>query len=144
MRFLEVLAVEDNPADLAWLQDVMGKTGLKYRISVANDGAEAVDFLLKRGAYAQAPDLDLILLDVHLPKATGYEALRQIPNAQKLPVCVLTSSTAEKEIFRKEFGIEGAKYLLKPVSSEALLGCLSSYDHLRPIAEEIASDLGPD
>jgi chemotaxis family two-component system response regulator Rcp1 len=102
MRLLEVLAVEDNPADLVWLQNVVGKTGLNYRISVTSDGAEAGDFLLKRGAHAQAPDLDLILLDVHLPEATGYEALRQIPNAKKLPICVLTSSAAEKEIFCKE------------------------------------------
>jgi two-component system, chemotaxis family, response regulator Rcp1 len=138
MRQLEVLAVEDNPADLGWLNYVMDKSGLKYRITVANDGAKAVDFLTKRGLYVDVPKPDLILLDVHLPKVTGYEALRQIPNARELPICVLTSSEAERDLFRKEFGIEGAKYLIKPVSPEALLACLRSYDHLRPIAEALS------
>jgi two-component system, chemotaxis family, response regulator Rcp1 len=138
MRRLEILAVEDSPTDLAWLEHVMAKSGLEYKISVANDGAKAVDFLLKRGGYADAPDPDLVLLDVHLPKATGYEALRQIPHAQKLPICVLTSSSAEQDLFRREFGIAGAKYLIKPVSTEALLACLRSYDHLRPIVEELS------
>jgi CheY-like chemotaxis protein len=102
---LEVVAVEDSPADLAWLEHVLERSGLEYKISLANDGAKAVDFLLKR----------------HLPKATAFEALRQIPHAQKLPICVLTSSAAEQDLFRREFGIEGAKYLIKPVSTEASL-----------------------
>jgi CheY-like chemotaxis protein len=137
-RPLEVLAVEDNPADIAWLKHVMEETGLEYRISVANDGLAAIDFLLKRGAHTESPNPDLVFLDVHLPKLTGYEALRQVPNAKKLAICVLTSSSAEREIFRQEFGIEGSAYLIKPVSRGSLLACLKSFDKLRPIAEQLA------
>jgi CheY-like chemotaxis protein len=116
----------------------MKTIGLEHRLSVANDGAEAVDFLLKRGSHSEAPDPDLVFLDVHLPKATGYEALRQIPNAHQLPICVLTSSTAELDLFRKEFGIEGARYLIKPVSPKTLLDCLRSHPHLRSITAKLS------
>ena len=65
----------------------------------------------------------------------GIEVLRKIPNANKLPICVLTGSTAARDLFRREFGIQ--TYLNNPVSRASLIGCFRCYDHLRPIAEEL-------
>ncbi len=79
-----------------------------------------MDFLLKRGTYSQAPTPDLIFLDVHLPRFNSIEILRQLPNAQNLPICVLTSSESERSAFRNEFGIGDSDYVLKPISHEKL------------------------
>ena len=139
MRLIEVLAVEDNSADLFGLKSVLAETGVEHRLSVADNGERAVSFLLKKGEYAQAPTPDLILPDVHLPVLNGFEVLREVPNADELPICVLTSSNAERDLFRKEFGIQGLKYLIKPVTRDSLLACFRCYDHLKPIAEELAT-----
>ncbi len=138
MRRIEVLAVEDSSSDLFQLKRVLSEIGVEHSLSVADDGQRAVDFLLKRGPYAEAPTPDLILLDVHLPLLNGLEILRTVPNADQLPVCVLTSSNEEREMFKREFGIRNTSYLNKPVTRESLLNCFRSYDQLKPIAEEIA------
>src|SRR5437762_10862326 len=100
MRQVELLAVEDNSTDLFWLKEVLNQIGLPHALSVAEDGVRAVKFLLKQGEYAQAPTPDLILLDFHLPILTGLEVLHQVPNAEALPICVLTSSDAERAAFK--------------------------------------------
>jgi CheY-like chemotaxis protein len=79
---------------------------LTCSLSAVSDGEHAVDFLLKRGQYSSAPTPDLIFLDVNLPKLSGIDVLRQVPNAHKLPICVVTSSESERQIFRREFGIQ--------------------------------------
>ena len=139
MRRIEVLAVEDSSPDLFRLKTVLSETGVEHHLSVVDDGKRALSYLLKKDEYAEAPTPDLILLDVHLPRLTGFEVLREVPNVDKLPICVLTSSTAERDLFAEEFGIHGVRYLIKPVTRESLLKCFRCYDHLRPIAEELAS-----
>ena len=123
MRKLEVLAIEDNPADLACLEFVLEEIGLQCRLWPASDGEQALDYLLKRGSCVEAPAPDLIFLDVHLPKLNGIEILRKVQNAQELPICVLTSSAEERKIFRDEFGIRDPNYLIKPVNSQDLRQC---------------------
>jgi len=106
--------------------------GLDYSFSAATDGEDAVNFLLKRGKYLQAPTPDLIFLDAHLPMLNGIEVLRQVPNARELPICVLTSSAAERNIFQREFGIQDSNYLLKPVTHGSILESSCCCDHLKP------------
>jgi len=137
MKRIEVLAVEDNSADLFWLKSILREIGVEHRLSVAVDGLQAVNFLLKRGDYAESPTPDLIFLDVHTPMLTGPEVLRQIPNAHKLPVCVLTGSNTERELSHREFGIEGSNYLIKPLSRQSLLACFRAHKHLQPIVENL-------
>lgn len=129
-----VLVVEDNSSDLFWLKKVLGDVGIDHALSVADDGQRAVEFLCRRGEFANAPTPDLILLDVHLPSLTGVEVLRSVPQAEKLPICVLTSSRAEQEVFKREFGIAGLRYLIKPVTVTSLLDCLRSIDSLPFVA----------
>jgi two-component system, chemotaxis family, response regulator Rcp1 len=135
MHSVEVLMIEDNAADRFWLEYVLKSLRLNCSFSSVADGESAVDFLLKRGKYAEAPTPDLIFLGVHLPMLNGKEVLRHVPNAQELPVCVLTSSEDERTLFRREFGIQDSNYLLKPVSQESLLASSCCQDHLNPDAD---------
>lgn len=135
---MKLLAVEDNYADIHWLKMVLDRMGVVYTLSVVTDGAKAVDFLLKRGPYAEAPDPDLVLLDLNLPKLTGVEVLESVPHSEKLPVCIITGSPAERERVMQRFGIRRIAYVVKPVDRDRLLNCFRCYDHLRPVAEELA------
>ena len=121
MRKIEILLVEDNPTDRFWLEYAIQLLGQNCSFSSVADGEQALDFLLKRGRYSQAPTPDLIFLDVHLPIMDGIEVLRNIPNARELPICVLTSSAAHRNLFHREFGVQDSNYLLKPVSQDSLL-----------------------
>jgi two-component system response regulator len=121
MRKIEILVIEDNAADRFWLEYVLRMVGQNCSVSSVTDGEQALDFLLRRGMYSQAPTPDLIFLDAQLPVMDGIEVLRNIPNARELPICVLTSSTAHRNLFHQEFGVQDSNYLLKPVSQDSLL-----------------------
>jgi two-component system response regulator len=129
-RQVEVLVIEDDDLDRFWLQHTVQMCGRNCAFSTVADGEQAVDFLLKRGEYDQAPTPDLIFLDVHLPIFDGIEILRQLPNARKLPICVLTTSVSERARFRAEFGIQDSDYILKPVSREKLQASPRCHDQL--------------
>ncbi len=135
---MKLLAVEDNYADIHWLKMVLDRMGVVYTLSVVTDGQKAVDFLLKRGEYSEASEPDLVLLDLNLPKLTGVEALEAIPHSERLPVCIVTGSPAEREQVMRRFSIRRIAYMVKPVDRERLLNCFRCYDHLRPSAEELA------
>src|SRR5712691_11849141 len=100
MRRVKLFAAEDNYADIDWLKTVLDGMGIVYDLSVVTDGEKAVDFLLKRGEYVKVPDQDLIILDLNLPKVKGIDILHAVPNSEKLPVCIVTSSTTEREILK--------------------------------------------
>lgn len=138
MRRIHLLAVEDNWADVHWLKMILDRMGVVYSLSVVTDGEKAVDFLLKRGAYTEAPDPDLVLLDLNLPKLNGVEVLRAVPHAAQLPVCIVTGSQEERDLLKEQFGIRRIAYVVKPVDRDRLLNCFRCYAHLRPVAEELA------
>jgi chemotaxis family two-component system response regulator Rcp1 len=139
MNRFKFLVVEDNDLDVLKLQTTLKEMGVECSLSVVTDGEAAVDFVLKRGRYAGAPNPDLIFLDLHLPKLSGIEVLRAIPNSRALPICVVTGSGAERDALKNQFGVRRIAYLIKPVDRYGLLNCFRCYDHLRPIAEEISA-----
>jgi len=118
----EVLVVEDNAADRFWLEYVLQSTGVKCALSVVSDGEQALDFLLKRGEYIDAPTPNVIFIDAHLPKRDGIDILRELPDAGRLPICIVTSSEADRKSFREEFGIDDSNYMLKPLDHASLTG----------------------
>ena len=138
MRRVKLFVAEDSDVDLDWLKVVLDQMGVVYDLSAVQDGEQAVDFLLKRGQYSKAPDPDLIVLDLNLPKLKGIEVLQSVPHPEKLPVCIITGSELEREVLRKKFGIRRIAYLIKPVDRERILNTFRAYDHLRPLAEELA------
>ena len=141
MNRFKFLVVEDNDLDVFQLRTTLKEMGVECSLSVVTDGEAAVDFVLKRGGYPRVPSPDLIFLDLHLPKLSGIEVLRAIPNSRSLPICVITASGAERDALKKQFGVRRIAYLIKPVDRYGLLNCFRCYDHLRPIAEEISAAL---
>jgi chemotaxis family two-component system response regulator Rcp1 len=138
MRRIKLFAAEDNYADIYWLKVVLDRMGVSYDLSVVTDGEQAVNFLLKRGQYADAPTPDLIILDLNLPKKDGVEVLRSVPNPEKLPICIITGTALERDRLKTMFGIRRIAYLVKPVDRERILNCFRCYDHLRPLADELS------
>ena len=136
MSHIHIAVAEDNSADLFRLQTVLSELRIDFDLTIAVNGEEARDFILKQGRFSNSPRADLILLDVQMPKLTGLEVLREIPYSGELPVCMLTSSEREKELIKKHFAPKQISYLMKPVDGEHLVECLRCYDHLRPVAEE--------
>ncbi|HEX4574796.1 MAG TPA: response regulator [Gemmatimonadales bacterium] len=119
-REVEVLLVEDNPADAELTLHSLRQHSLADHVRVARDGVEALDFLFCRGAFAGRSFTDpptLVLLDIKLPKVDGLEVLRQLkadPRTQPIPVVMLTSSNIERDLVTSyQSGVNS--YVQKPV-----------------------------
>jgi CheY-like chemotaxis protein len=114
---VNILLVEDNPGDVRLTQEALREGKLMNTLHVAGDGVEAIDFLRRRGKFAQAPEADIILLDLNLPRMDGREVLAEIkidPLLKKIPVIVLTTSAAEEDIIGA-YNLYANCYITKPV-----------------------------
>ena len=116
-KLVEILLVEDNPGDVRLTQEAFKEDKLKNKLSVVNDGEEAMAFLRREGQYADAPRPDIILLDLNMPKKDGREVLAEIkedPELKRIPVVILTTSKAEEDILRT-YDLHANCYITKPV-----------------------------
>jgi two-component system, chemotaxis family, response regulator Rcp1 len=114
---IEILLVEDNPGDVRLTIEAMREGRVCNRISVAQDGIEALQFLRREGPYWDAPRPDLILLDLNMPRKDGREVLAEIKEDQdlkRIPVVILTTSEAEQDIVRT-YDLHANCYVTKPV-----------------------------
>ena len=114
---IDILLVEDNPGDVRLTREALRDARIHNRLFVARDGAEALDFLHRRGEHAGAPRPDLILLDWNLPRKNGREVLEEIktdPDLRRIPVVVLTTSQAEEDVLRA-YDLHANCYIPKPV-----------------------------
>lgn len=115
---LNILLVEDNAAHAELVMDNLRDHRIANDISLAKDGAEALDFLFQRGKYENAPRPNLILLDLRLPKLDGMEVLKIIKEDNTLsdiPVVILTTSDADNDVI-KAYKNRANSYLVKPVN----------------------------
>jgi CheY-like chemotaxis protein len=114
-----ILLVEDSPKDLELTLAALAKSQLANEVVVARDGAEALDFLYKRGAFAGRAGANpaVVLLDLKLPKVDGLEVLEKLkgdPAMRNTPVVMLTSSREERDVVRSyELGVNA--FVVKPV-----------------------------
>lgn len=122
----KILLVEDNPKDLELALAALEESHLANEVAVARDGAEALDYLRRQGAFATRPDTlpVVVLMDLKLPKLNGLEVLARIradTALKQLPVVVLTSSREEPDLERcYELGVNA--YIVKPVDFEQVMG----------------------
>lgn len=117
---VEILLVEDNPADVELTLRALRKEKLGNNVHVARDGEEALDFLFCRGPYEgrsfQRPPR-IVLLDLKLPKVDGLEVLRQAKSDERtrsIPIVILTSSKEERDLVNG-YHLGANSYIQKPV-----------------------------
>lgn len=125
---IRILLVEDNPGDVVLTREGLRDARIRNELHVASDGEEALDFLFRRGAHAEAPRPDLILMDLNLPRRPGLEVLAEVkadPALQKIPVVILTSSRAEEDIV-KAYAAHANCFVSKPVDLEQFLKAVRS------------------
>jgi two-component system response regulator len=97
---------------------------------VGGDGEEAIEFLHRRGAYVDAPRPDIVLLDLNLPRVDGNEVLAEIkshPDLAKIPIIVLTSSSAEADI-QRAYELHANCFISKPVDFTEFLAAVRSLE----------------
>jgi len=114
---IEILLVEDNPADARLTLETLKEEKLNNKLNVVKDGVEALAYLRQEGEFTNAVRPDLILLDLNLPRKDGREVLSEIKNNPKLktiPIVVLTVSEAEKDIFAA-YNLHANCYISKPL-----------------------------
>lgn len=120
METRDILLVEDDTNDIELTLTALEEYNLANRVVIARDGAEALDYLYRRGAYAARPANHpvIVLLDLQMPKVDGLEVLRQVksdPALKIIPVVVLTSSDQEQDIVESyDLGVNA--YVVKPVA----------------------------
>ncbi|WP_168712581.1 response regulator [Streptomyces sp. A0958] len=127
---IEILLVEDDPGDELMTREAFLDNKIRNKLHVARDGEEALDFLYRRGAHAEAPRPDLILLDLNLPKYDGRQVLEQIkqdPVLSLIPVVVLTTSSAEEDILRS-YKLHANAYVTKPVDLDQFIAAVRQID----------------
>lgn len=116
-RPVEILVVEDSPADARLAREALLNGSIPKRISVVSDGAQAIDFLRRRGEFTRAPRPDIVLLDLNLPKRDGLEVLEEIksdPGLRSITVIVLTTSSFSRDV-NKAYELLANCYIVKPV-----------------------------
>jgi CheY-like chemotaxis protein len=120
-----ILLIDDDPSDVFLVQRAFAKLGLSSQLLVVNDGEEAIRYLSGEGKYAdreQFPIPALILLDLKMPRKSGFEVLawlRSRPTLRRLPVVVLTSSNQMPDINRA-YDVGANSYLVKTANPQAM------------------------
>lgn len=123
IKLAEILLVEDNDGDVELTREAFEEVKFRYNLHVAQDGDIALDFLFKRNGYEDAVTPDIILLDLNLPKTDGKEVLEFIkadPLLKRIPVIMLTSSKAHKDII-ETYDLHANCYIVKPVDAEKFI-----------------------
>jgi CheY-like chemotaxis protein len=125
MQAARILLAEDSSQDVELTLNALAEQNITNSVAVARDGAEALDYLYKRGKFADRENGNpvLLLLDLKMPKVDGLEVLRTVksdPRLRTIPVVVLTSSREEQDVVRSyELGVNA--YVVKPVEFDKFL-----------------------
>ena len=128
---LEVLVVEDNPADAMLMKRILREGAVPHHLTIVPDGVEAMRYLRQEGPYRGAKTPHLVLLDLNLPRKSGFEVLADIkadPELKIIPVIVLTSSGSAQDI-AKSYALGANSYLRKAASLEASFDLFNSIQH---------------
>jgi two-component system response regulator len=121
-----ILLVEDNPDDVMLTQRALKKGHVLNPLVIAEDGAKALEFLFAKGEFSQRDTNDrpsLILLDLKLPKVSGFEVLDAIKNdplLKRVPVVILTSSKQEEDVIHG-YDLGANSYIRKPVNFDTFI-----------------------
>ncbi len=127
-RPIEILLVEDSPADVLITREAFEEAKLLNTLHVVEDGVQALEFLRRQGSYADAPRPDLILLDLNLPRKNGREVLAEIkadPQLKSIPVVILTTSSLDEDVLNA-YDLHANCYVIKPVGFDNFFKAVQS------------------
>jgi len=127
---MNVLLVEDNPADVFLTEAAFEEAGFCGTLHVARDGEEALQFVRGEGSFQQARRPDLILLDLNLPRLDGFEVLRALKwddAYRSIPIVVLTTSNAPADI-RRAYELHANSYTTKPATLPEFVAFVQSLE----------------
>jgi chemotaxis family two-component system response regulator Rcp1 len=144
-RPIEILLVEDSPADVRLTREALRDGKMRNHLHVVGDGAAALDFLHRRPPYKTVPVPDLILLDLNLPRKNGREVLAEVKQDERLcqiPVVVLTTSEAEEDILRS-YQLHANCYVTKPVGLDQFIQVVRQIDSFWLEVVKLPSESGP-
>lgn len=125
MKTGRILLAEDSPQDAELTLNALAEHNITNLVDVARDGAEALDYLYRRGKFAgrQGGNPVLVLLDLKMPRMDGLEVLRTVkadPQLRAIPVVILSSSREEQDVVRSyELGVNA--YVVKPVEFDQFM-----------------------
>jgi CheY-like chemotaxis protein len=140
-----ILLIEDSPRDAELILDALGTNQLANEIVHVRDGAEALDYLYRRGQFAsRSDDLPaLMLLDLKLPKVDGLEVLRQIKadaSLKLIPVVMMTSSRQEQDLLKSyELGVNA--YVVKPLKFQDFVEAVRQVGVFWAVINELPADV---
>jgi len=120
---IEILLVEDNVRDARLAVETLKESKINNNLYHVKDGIEAMRFVHRQGEYAGVPVPDLILLDLNLPRKDGREVLAEVkedPRLRLIPVVVMTSSEAERDLVRS-YGLHANAYVVKPLDMDGFV-----------------------
>ena len=132
-----ILIVEDNRGDVLLVEVALREAGLQFELIHVTDGEKAVEYLRKLTNGNGGPSLDLVLLDLNLPKRDGWEVLeelRSVPTEHPVPVIILSSSNSPHDVAKAErFGV--LKYIRKPSTLDEFLAIGEKLKQLWPASD---------
>ncbi|SFG07924.1 Response regulator receiver domain-containing protein [Halopelagius inordinatus] len=127
---IEILLVEPSPGDTRLFTEQFKDAKILNSLNAVTDGESALDYVHRRGDYADAPRPDLILLELQLPGKSGVKVLSELeddPEVSDIPVVVLTSSDLGEEMVRSH-GLEADTYIQKPVEPDEFVEFVQSVE----------------
>lgn len=139
-----ILLAEDSPADAEMAIDALREAHLANPIVHVEDGVEALDFLLRRGAYAdrEGGDPAVLLLDIKMPRLDGLEVLqrlRQEASLKRLPVVILSSSREDSDLVRSwDLGVNA--YVVKPVDADQFFQAIKTLGRFWAVFNEVPGE----
>lgn len=116
-KSITILLVEDNPADVDLVREAFADAKISNHLYVCEDGIDTLDFLYQRNGYEDAPQPDLVMLDLNLPRMGGIEVMQEIAkdeNLRTIPIVVMTTSDNEEDIQRSYQNFANC-YVKKPL-----------------------------
>ena len=127
-----ILCVEDNLADFGLLHEAFQELALDHLLDHVVDGECALAYLRRQGNFAATPSPDLMLLDLNLPKKSGFEVLQELsldPAFQQLQIVILTTTARELDVKRAAGGLH-IHFVTKPMDFDAFVDIVRQIDWL--------------
>jgi CheY-like chemotaxis protein len=131
-RPVTILIADDDPEDRMLARDALSESKLANTVQFVEDGQELLDYVRRQGRFADpalSPTPGIILVDLNMPRVDGRTAIQALKADAALchiPVIVLTTSSAEEDIFRS-YALGVSSYITKPVSFDALVRVMRSF-----------------